>query len=271
MIYCTECVRTDHYEKKNNKKIYYYTAEEFKEIVKDLKENGITPEITGSIDLAHVKKEKKLKNKKKNYLYIERDFFLIKDTLRTKKLIGYIPLGDNKFLQYVNSRNILKPIFLILEIVLWIALIAFMLHLIKKGPLQDNPSEEITSTVAPTITPDDDEQSGTIYQPNGEPDMDVATITFTGYPNELTFNEKNKYFYMNNSEVNIFYLKYTISDEKGKPIFESGYISPGHYALFDMYKYINENGKPESITVIAKGYTNTGEGLNSFLYNITIN
>ena len=35
MIYCTECVRTDHYEKKNNKKIYYYTAEEFKEIYSD--------------------------------------------------------------------------------------------------------------------------------------------------------------------------------------------------------------------------------------------
>lgn len=266
MIYCTECVKTKHYTEKNKKRIYYYTEKEMNEISKELIESGAAPEIIGSINLDKIKREKKLK-KKKDYLYIERDYFLIKDNLYTKKVIGYIPLGDNKFLQYVNRINVPIPIFLILEIICWIIFILFMLQpiLTKKKP--DDKGKEITSTIAP----DDDEQSGTIYQPNGEPDMDIATITFTGYPKELTFTEKNKHFFMNNSEVNIFYLKYTITDENGNLIHESGYISPGCYTVFDMYNYINTNGKPERITVIARGYTESGEGLNSFLYDIKVN
>lgn len=257
MVYCVDSVRTDHYIESDDTKIYYYTPKEMNEIKKDLPED---PTIVGALRL---KKAKKIK-RNHNFLYIDGNYYLIKDAVPNYNVNGYIPLGDNKYLQYVEDTPILLPIIIFL-----LMCIPFIFVAMKTTdiPLDGNNIIE----TKPIIIPDEEEHAGTIYQPEGTPDGDTATITFTGYPKELTFNEKNRLFYMNNSEVNIFYLKYTISDNVGNVIYESGYISPGCYTFFDMYDYIQTNGNPRNITVIARGYTKTGEGLNSFLYDIKIN
>ena len=257
MIYYISPEKTDHYVKKNRVRNYYYTPDEMDRIITDSAKNKVRIKIVGSIKLKTAVSERLVRDKRK-YLCIDGKFYEIDSTIDDLSADGYFYLGDNMYLQYEKTKWFLPLYIIFLTLLLTLPAIINNSYPVKEGETK------------PVIIPDIDENPGSIIQPDGRPN-DIPTITFTGYPKELSFNESNRLFYMNNDEVNVFYLKYTISDDSGNVIHESGYISPGCYTFYDMYSYIQQNGKPDKITVTARGYTESGEGLNSFLYDIKIN